>query len=100
MRRPSLAFAASFLAALALGASPAAADPPPDGPNALIFSVVCPSMAPFQVTVHGAVGFDQGSRVLTIRQFPDQGNLTLVQCTATNPILGTQTVFLQFVERG
>jgi hypothetical protein len=58
-------------------------------------------MVPFEVTVAGAVGFAQGQRLLAIRQAtPDQGSLDLVECTATNPNIGTLTVFLQFVERG
>jgi hypothetical protein len=92
---------ATLVVALATGVTPAAADPAPDNPNVLVFTVTCPGMAPFQVTVVGAIGFAQDQRLLTIRQAtPDQGSLTLVECTATNPQFGTQTVFLQFVERG
>ena len=98
--RRLFALVATVAAALAVGVMPAAADPAPDSANVLVFTVTCPGMAPFQATVVGAVGFVQGQRVLTIRQFPDQGSLELVECSATNPQLGTQTVFLQFVERG
>jgi hypothetical protein len=100
MRRRLCALGAALVAALAIGVTPAAADPAPDSANVLVFTVTCPGMAPFQATVVGAVGFVQGERVLTIRQFPGQGSLALVECTATNPQLGTQTVFLQFVNRG
>jgi hypothetical protein len=87
--------------ALALGATPAAADPAPDNPNKLVFTTVCPGMAPFQVTVAGAVGFVQGQRLLGIRQATsDQGSLDLVECTVSNPDIGSFTVFVQFVERG
>jgi hypothetical protein len=87
------------IAALTLGAASASADPTTN-PNALQFRVVCPGMQPFDVTNVGAVGFAQGQRVLAIRQLPGQGSLDLVQCTATNPQIGTFTIFLQFVERG
>jgi hypothetical protein len=100
VRRSFLALAGALVAALALGATPAAADPSPGNPNKLIFTTVCPGMAPFEVTVAGAVGFVQGQRLLAIRQFPDQGSLDLVECTASNPDVGSFTLFIQFVERG
>jgi hypothetical protein len=100
VRRSFAALVGTLVAALALGATPAAADPSPDNPNKLAFTINCPGMAPFQVTVAGAVGFVQGQRLLAIRQAtPDQGSLDLVECTATNPNIGTITVFLQFVQR-
>jgi hypothetical protein len=101
VKRHLCVLAATLAATLVVGVVPAAADPTPANPNVLTFDVVCPDMAPFQVTVVGAVGFADGLRQLAIRQATsDQGSLTLVECTATNPDLGTQTVFLQFVERG
>jgi hypothetical protein len=57
-------------------------------------------MQPFDVTNVGAVGFAEGQRILAIRQFPGQGSLNLVECTATNPQIGTVNIFLQFVDRG
>jgi hypothetical protein len=51
------------------------------------------------VTVVGPIGFGDG--FLAVRQSTaTQGSLNIVECTATNPVLGTQTVFLTFVERG
>ena len=94
----SLACAA--VAALTLGAAPALADPPPSNPIILQFEVVCPGMQPFDVNALAPVGFVQGQRLLAIRHVPDQGNLDLVECTATHAIFGTQTVFVQFVKRG
>lgn len=92
--------ACGAVAALTLGAASASADPTPSNPNALQFHVVCPGMLPFDVTNVGAVGFAQGQRVLAIRQFPGQGSLDLVACTATSAQTGTITIFLQFVDRG
>ncbi|MDQ3875558.1 MAG: hypothetical protein M3322_08465 [Actinomycetota bacterium] len=93
--------AACVAAALVIGVAPAAADPPADNANVLPFKIACPGMEPFEVTVVGAVGFVEGDRLLAIRQATaTQGSLELVECTATNPELGTQTVFLQFVGRG
>jgi hypothetical protein len=69
----SLACAA--VAALTIGATAAYADPSPSHPNVLTFTVVCPGIAPFKATVVGPG-------------------------TATNPQFGTQTVFLQLVQRG
>jgi hypothetical protein len=57
-------------------------------------------MEAFDVTNVGAVGFAQGQRILAIRQAPGQGSLDLIECTATNPQIGTVNIFLQFVERG
>ncbi len=92
-----IAAAVVALAALVI-ASPAASNPT-NNPNALRFTVTCPGMDPFNVTVVGAVGFADG--LLTIPQATaTQGSLTLVECVATNPQLGSQTVFLQLVERG
>ena len=70
-----------------------------NNPNVLTFDVVCPGMDPFVARVVGPIGFGDG--FLAIRQSTaTQGSLTLVECTATNPILGTQTVFLTFIQRG
>jgi len=92
-------FACAAIAALTLGAAPASADPT-SNPNALQFHVVCYGMEAFDVTNVGAVGFAQGQRILAIRQAPGQGSLDLIECTATNPQIGTVNIFLQFVERG
>lgn len=99
-RRKFLVFACALCAALAVGAAPAAADPSANNPNVLVFNTVCPGMAPFQATVVGPIGFGDG--FLAIRQVTatTRGNLDTVECTATNPVLGTQTVHLTFVERG
>ena len=98
-RRKFLAFACALCAALAVGAAPAAADPSANNPNVLVFNTVCPGMDPFQATVVGPIGF--GDRFLAIRQSTaTQGSLNIVECTATHPVLGTQTVFLTFIERG
>jgi hypothetical protein len=95
--RRLVSLAAAMVAALTVGVPSVAADPA----GQLTFSVACPGMAPFTVNVAGAVGFVQGQRLLTIRQAtPTQGSLELVECTATNPQVGSLTVFLQFVERG
>ncbi len=100
-RRRLVSFAASAVAALGMGVGPAAADPPTGNANVLLFTIECPGMEPFEVAVVGAVGFVEGQPLLAIRQASaTQGSLELVECTATNPELGTQTVFLEFVERG
>lgn len=100
-RRRVVSLAASAVAALGIGATPAAADPATGNSNVLLFTIECPGMEAFEVSVVGAVGFVEGQRLLAIRQATaTQGSLELVECTATNPELGTQTVFLQFVERG
>ena len=88
------------LAAVTLGVATASADPTTKNPNALVFNVVCPGMAPFQVVAVGAPGFVQGQRVIAINQAAGQGSLDLVQCSATSPAGQTFTVFLQFVQRG
>jgi hypothetical protein len=95
--RRLVSLAAAAIAALTMGVPSAAADPA----GQLTFSVSCPGMPAFNVSVVGAVGFVQGQRLLSIRQAtPTQGSLDLVECTATNPEVGSFTVFLQFVERG
>ncbi len=102
MRQKLIVLWAVLVAALALGVGSAMADPT-NSPNTQQFTTVCPGLAPFNATVVGAVGFGvvDGQRVIAIRQVaPTQGSLTIVECTATNPELGTQTVFLTFVERG
>ena len=100
-RRSIASVVCAALAALTIGATTASADPSPSNPNALTFTVTCPGMNPFDVTVVGAVGFAEGQRLIAIRQATaTQGSRDLVECTATNPQIGTQTVFLQFVERG
>ncbi len=100
-RRWLVSLAASAVVALGVGVAPAAADPPTGNANVLLFTIECPGMDPFDVTVVGAVGFVEGQPLLAIRQATaTQGSLELVECTATNPELGAQTVFLQFVARG
>jgi hypothetical protein len=98
--RTLTSLACAALAALTLGAATASADPTSQNPNTVVFDVVCPGMAPFQVVAVGAAGFVQGQPVLGIAQFPDQGSLDLVECTATDPAGQTFTVFVQFVQRG
>src|SRR5829696_2007535 len=94
------ALACAVIGALTIGATAASAGPS-QNPNVLTFTITCPDMDPFDVTVVGAVGFAEGQRLIAIRQATaTQGSLDLVACTATNPQIGTQTVFLQFVERG
>ena len=100
MRRKLIAVGAGLLAALTMAAGQAAADPPAKNPHALDFTVTCPGMDSFQVRAVGAPGFVQGQRLLVINQAPGQGSLDLVECSATNPQVGTITVFLQFVQRG
>ena len=95
----SLVYAA--LAALTIGATAASADPLQGNPTVLTFTVACPNMDPFDATVVGAPGFAEGQRLIVVRRATaTQGSLDLVRCTATNPEGVTQTVFLQFVERG
>ena len=98
--RTLTSFACAALAAVTLGAAAASADPTTKNPNALVFNVVCPGMAPFQVVAVGAPGFVQGQRLIAIRQLPGQGSLDLVECSATSPAGETFTVFVQFVRRG
>jgi hypothetical protein len=98
--RTLTSLACAALAAGTLGAATASADPTTKNPTALVFNVACPGMAPFQVVAVGAPGFVQGQRLIVIRQFPPQGSLDLVECSATNPAGQTFTVFLQFVRRG
>jgi hypothetical protein len=98
--RTLTSLASAALAAVTLGVAAAAADPTTQNPNALVFAVVCPGLAPFQVVTAGATGFVQGQRLLAIRQTPGQGSLDLVECSATNPAGQTFTVFVQFVQRG
>ena len=101
MRRQKItSLVCAAMAALAIGAAPASADPTPSTPSSLQFAVVCPGMEPFDATVVGAVGFVQGQRLLAVAQHPGQGSLNLVECIASNSIIGTQTVYLQFVRRG
>jgi hypothetical protein len=101
MRLKITSLACATLAALTIGVASATADPSPSNPNLLTFAVVCPGMAPFTATVVGPIGFVEGQRLLAIRQATaTQGNREFVECTATNPQIGTQTVFLQFVSRG
>ena len=101
MRRQKItSLVCAAMAALAIGAAPASADPTPGTPSSLQFAVVCPGMEPFDATVAGAVGFVQGQRLLVVAQLPGQGSLNLVECVATNPFLGTRTIYLQFVTRG
>ena len=99
MRRKLIVLGAGAFSALAIAAGQAAADPTDANPNALEYTFTCPGMAPFQVRGIGA-GFVQGQRLLVIRQRPDQGSLDLVECSATNPQVGTFTLFVQFVQRG
>ena len=99
MRGKLIAVGAGVLAALTIAAGPAAADPSAN-PRAHEWTVDCPGMAPFQVTVVGAVGFVHGERLLVI-DHPHRGKgLDLVECSATNPEAGTITVSLQFIRRG
>ena len=99
-RRTLASLVCAALAALTIGATAASADPLRN-PTALTFTVACPNMDPFDVTVVGAPGFAEGQRLIVLRRpTATQGSLDLVRCTATNPQGVTQTVFLQFVERG
>jgi hypothetical protein len=98
--RTLTSLACAALAALTLGEATASADPTSQNPNTVVFDVVCPGMAPFQVVAVGAAGFVQGQRVIAIAQSPDQGSLDLFECTATSPLGQTFTVFVQFVQRG
>ena len=98
-RRRITSLACAAVAALTIGAASASADPS-SNPNLLTFVVVCPGMASFDATVVGPIGFVEGQRLIAVRQATaTQGSLDLVECTATNPQIGSQTVFLQFVQR-
>ena len=59
-RRRLVSLAASAVAALGVGVGPAASDPPTGNANVLLFTIECPGMEPFEVTVVGAVGFVEG----------------------------------------
>lgn len=100
MTRKLIVLCAGLLAALTIAAGPAAADPI-NNPNALRFTVTCPGMDPFQVTVVGAVGFAEGSRRLALRQVSADppGSLQTVTCTADNEFVDPFTVYLTFIER-
>lgn len=94
------ALACAAVTGLALGVTTAAADPTPDrNKNVGVFNVVCPGIAPFQVSAVGAAGFVEGQRLLALAQTPGQGSLDLVECQASGEGL-TFTVFVQFVQRG
>jgi hypothetical protein len=92
--------ACAVVTGLAVGVTTASADPTAENnKNAGVFNVVCPGIAPFQVTAVGAVGFVGGGTLLAINQFPGQGSLDIVECQATGE--GTTfTVNVQFVQRG
>ena len=100
MTRKLIVLCAGLLAALTVAAGPAAADPT-NNPNAPRFTVTCPGMDPFQVTVAGAIGFVQGSRQLALRQSSADppGSLETVTCTADNEFVDPFTVYLTFIGR-
>lgn len=100
MTRKTVLLCAGLLTALTIGAGSAAADPT-NSPNARQFTVTCPGMDPFQVTVAGPIGFVEGSRQLILRQSSADppGSLETVTCTAANELFGPFTVYLTFIER-
>ena len=100
-RRMGMALFAAAMAALALAATPAAADPSVESnPEAFLSTATCPGGQTFEVTVVGFAAFAEGERLLLIHQAPGTGNLDLVPCLATHPLFPPRIIFLQFVERG
>lgn len=101
MRRRAGILLATATAALALTATPAAADPSVDSnPNAFTATATCPGLPTFQVTVVGFVAFVEDERLLLIHLPPGTGNPHEVRCLATHPVFPPLVISIQFVERG
>jgi hypothetical protein len=99
-RRVGMLFLAATVAALALAATPAAADPSAEeNKNAFVATATCPGLPTFQVTVVGFVAFVD-KNLLLVHLPPDTGNPEGVTCLATHPVFPPRFITLIFVERG